>query len=138
MAQKRRTNENKPRASRVTETGNRGDKEEPVDLIYRIADEVMSLMAREIRAHTGQADANVAANAASLAMAYSLAMTNPSEREVEAFMEATTEETKGIVQATAPVLEAAQSLKELDLDQDTWAKAVKSLAQVSGESKTVN
>lgn len=95
------------------------EKDQLSDYIHDVAKAVMSAMDQHMSQHIGHPDPNVGANAAALALAYCLAMSAPTNDDIDIFMSNATEQAKDVAKETRPaVLNAERLMSATKFPQD--------------------
>jgi hypothetical protein len=86
------------------------EKDRLSDYIHEVAKAVMNAMDKHMTEHIGHADPNVGANASALALAYCLAMSAPTNDDIDIFMSNATEQAKDVAKETRPAVLNAERL----------------------------
>ena len=95
------------------------EKDRLSDYIHEVAKAVMNAMDKHMTEHIGHADPNVGANASALALAYCLAMSAPTNDDIDIFMSNATEQAKAVAKETRPaVLNAERLMRATKFPED--------------------
>lgn len=95
------------------------EKDRLSDYIHEVAKAVMNAMDKHMTEHIGHADPNVGANASALALAYCLAMSAPTNDDIDIFMSNATEQAKDVAKETRPaVLNAERLMRATKFPED--------------------
>ena len=95
------------------------EKDRLSDYIHDVAKTVMNAMDKHMTEHIGHADPNVGANASALALAYCLAMSAPTNDDIDIFMSNATEQAKDVAKETRPaVLNAERLMRSTKFPED--------------------
>ena len=95
------------------------EKDRLSDYIHEVAKAVMNAMDKHMTEHIGHADPNVGANASALALAYCLAMSAPTNDDIDIFMSNATEQAKDVAKETRPAgLNAERLMRATKFPED--------------------
>ena len=95
------------------------EKDRLSDYIHEVAKAVMNAMDKHMTEHIGHADPNVGANASALALAYCLAMSAPTNDDIDIFMSNATEQAKDVAKEPRPaVLNAERLMRATKFPED--------------------